>query len=209
MNVTCAKCHNKIDSSHINVAKDTAYCPDCEHLASLSSLLNASLLTDFDISEPVKGAFFNDLGYRWTITCSHRSPASLFLIPFTLFWSGGSLTGIYGTQIMKGEFDLAQSLFGLPFLLGTVMLISVTLMTIFGRTLVSVENNQALIFIGVGSLGWYRRFDWRSITHVTETISGKQRHISLEGKDRMSLGWGMSNSKLYYLANVLRSKLHR
>jgi len=36
-----------------------------------------------------------------------------------------SLGGIYGSQIMKGKFVLGQSLFGIPFLLGTL---------VFGRT---------------------------------------------------------------------------
>ena len=39
-----------------------------------------------------------------------------------LIWSGGSLGGIYGTQIANQEFSLLQSLFGIPFIIGTINL---------------------------------------------------------------------------------------
>ena len=42
-------------------------------------------------------------GFR--LTLSTRSCIAFFLVPFTLFWAGGSLGGIYGTQIAKGEFN--------------------------------------------------------------------------------------------------------
>lgn len=43
------------------------------------------------------------------------------------------LGGIYGKQIYEGEFDLKLSLFGLPFLLGTIVIGSFALLTLCGR----------------------------------------------------------------------------
>jgi hypothetical protein len=54
------------------------------------------------------------------ITYRRLSPVVLFLIPFTALWSGVSMWGIYGRQLVQGKFDPAHSLFGLPFLLGTM-----------------------------------------------------------------------------------------
>ncbi|WNO08666.1 hypothetical protein [Teredinibacter sp. KSP-S5-2] len=62
-------------------------------------------------------------------------------------------------------------------------------MSLFGRALISVENGKALIFMGVGSVGWYRRFDWKSIDRVAENTSGQYKYISLEGEAELWLGF--------------------
>lgn len=49
------------------------------------------------------------------ISATTESPIAFFLVPFMLVWSGGSLGGIYGTQIANGHFNLFLSLFGIPF----------------------------------------------------------------------------------------------
>ena len=209
MKVSCIKCKRILEASNINVAKDTAYCPHCENLTSLSSLLDATPSKYFDVQQPVSGITVSDRGYDWSITISNRSWMSLFLVPFTLVWAGGSLSGIYGTQIIKGEFNPGQSLFGLPFLIGSIVLITITLMSLFGQTVISSENGKSHVFIGIGILGWNRRFDWRTVDKVVETTSGQYKHISLEGSKRINFGWGLSSKKLYYVANFLRTKLHK
>lgn len=209
MEVTCNTCNQRIGSENINAAKDTAFCRSCESLTSLSLLLESKPSNSFDVHSPVSGTSVDDRGYRWAVSGLHRSWTTLFLIPFTLVWAGGSLSGIYGEQLVAGEFDIERSLFGVPFLIGSVVLITVCLMSLFGRTLVSVENGKALIFIGIGPVGWYRRFDWRSIDRVVEETSGPYRHISLEGEKRLNLGWGLSEERQYYIANFLRTKLQK
>ncbi len=209
MQVSCTKCKRKVESANINVAKDTAYCPHCESLTSLSTLLESTPSKSFNSSESVSGTKLSDRGSNWSIEASHRSLMALFFVPFTVVWAGGSLSGLYGSQLIKGEFDPGQSLFGLPFLIGSVVLITLSIMSVFGRTLVSVENGKALVFIGVGSLGWYRRFEWSSIDRVTENNSGQHKHISLEGNKRVNFGWGLSSKKLYYVSNYLRTKLQQ
>jgi hypothetical protein len=209
MEVSCSRCKRKIESENINVAKDTAFCTYCESLTSLSTLLESTPSKSFEANSPVSGTTVDDRGYSWAVSGSHRSWMALFLVPFTLVWAGGSLSGIYGSQVLNSEFDAGLSLFGLPFLIGSVVLISVSLMNLFGRTLVSVENGKALIFMGIGSIGWYRRFEWRSIDRVTENTSGQYKHISLEGSKRLNFGWGLSAIKRYYIANFLRTKLQK
>ncbi len=205
MKVNCGKCKSLISADNVNVARDTAFCQKCENLFSLSSVLEVD--ASFDLHAEQKGAKFEDRGLHWIVEASHRSYYALFIVPFSVVWVGGSLGGIYGSQFSTGEFNPETSLFGLPFLIGSVILVSLSLMSVFGRTLVSVENNDALIFIGVGPIGWYRRFDWRSVSRVTEYRDNQFRVISLEGKKRLSLGWGLKGELIYYVSNVLRSKL--
>ncbi len=209
MKVCCPHCKHRIGVEDVNVSKDTVYCSNCGSLSALSSLLTATPAKNFDVHARVRGITLDDRGANWMVSGSHRSLVSLFLVPFTLVWAGGSMTGIYGSQIIKGEFEPLMSLFGLPFLVGSIVLVTLTLMSIFGRTLVSVENNEALIFIGLGSIGWYRRFNWRDVERVTENKRGQHRHLSLEGRKRLNLGWGLGNQQRYYLVNLLRSKLQR
>lgn len=209
MDVTCSQCRTKINSDNINVAKDTAYCQRCENLTHLSSLLQSTPDRAFDKRQSIKGVSVSESGRNWSIDVSNRSIMALFLVPFTVVWAGGSLSGIYGTQIANGQFDAQQSLFGLPFLIGSIVLVSVALMSLFGRTHVSSENGKALVFIGIGAIGWYRRFEWRSIDSVVEKDSRQYKHISLEGHKRLNLGWGLSSEKRYYLANFLKTKLKK
>jgi hypothetical protein len=209
MEVNCSKCRSKIDSENINVPKDTAYCLSCESLTSLSSLLEATPNKKFDIKQTISGIAVDENGYSWTINASNRSLMALFLVPFTLVWAGGSLSGIYGAQLASGEFDPGQSLFGLPFLIGSIVLISFTLMSLFGRTVVSCENGKALVFIGINSIGWYRRFDWRTIERITESDSRQNNHLSLEGAKRINFGWGLSSEKQYFISNYLKTKLKK
>lgn len=208
MDVNCQKCSRRIDSDQINVQKDTAYCDRCGKLFALSSLLHSSVNSDFDINEKVRGTLFTTRGGDWVVEASHRSLMALFFVPFTLVWSGGSLGGIYGSQLLSGQFNLEQSLFGIPFLIGSVVLIALCLMSLFGRTVVSSERGKGLVFMGVGPLGWYRRFDWADISRVEEVIRHQNSHLVLEGKKRLGFGWGLTSGKRYFVANAIRSRLH-
>ncbi len=208
MEVICRSCKSKIKPENINVSKDTAYCANCENVTALSALVSSAASASFNQNKPEGGIKIYDQSYSWSIEARHLSPMAIFLVIFTAIWAGGSLSGIYGSQIAKGELDLEQALFGLPFIIGSIVLVTFTLMSLFGRTIISNENGKALIFIGIGKIGWYRRFEWNSIDRVSETITNTQyKNISLEGSSRLSFGWGLSSEKLYFIANFLRSKL--
>jgi hypothetical protein len=209
MKVNCSKCKKTIEPQNFNVGKDTAYCVNCENLTSLSSLLVSLPSGKFDATNSVRGVTVSDKGHSWSIESSNRSLMAIFLVPFTLVWAGGSLSGLYGSQLLSGEFELEKSLFGLPFLIGSIVLITITLMSLFGRTVVNNKNGNALVFIGIGSIGWYRRFDWKNIERVTESSGRQHKYLSLEGDERLNFGWGLSSEKLYYLSNFLRAKLKK
>ena len=181
MEVICATCSSIIDTENINVAKDTAYCTKCENLHNLSSLTSRSTSkakVKFDPYQKVDGVTVDDKSYMWSIDATQRSKNVFFLIPFTCVWSGMSLYSIYGQQYLSGEFDLVTSLFGIPFLLGSIFLIGLCLMSLFGRTHISCDNDKALYFIGVGAIGKYKRFRWSSIKELKDAT-----HIHYEYDD--------------------------
>ncbi|KJZ09228.1 hypothetical protein TW85_22035 [Marinomonas sp. S3726] len=208
MQVSCNQCKRKISSENINVAKDTAFCINCESLTSLSSILSSLPSKSFDSTQVLKGVKVESEGQTWSVQASHRSFMALYIVPFTLVWSGFSLSGIYGSQIINREFILEQSLVGLPFLIGSICLVTIALMSIFGRTLVSYEQGKVRVFMGIGAIGWNRKADWNSIDNIKEGDFHRTKYLALEGKQRLNFGWGISSEKRYFVCNYLKSKLN-
>jgi hypothetical protein len=96
-----------------------------------------------------------------------RSPILFFLIPFTCLWSGGSVGMIYIAPLVTGKgIDIGQALFGIPFLIGSVVLISVIAFLLFGRWEIRLRREAGSAFVGVGRLGWTRRFTLARTTTV-------------------------------------------
>ena len=132
-----------------------------------------------------------------------------------LVWSGGALGGIYGTQIYNGKFDLVLSLFGIPFFLGSLLFWGLTLMAIWGKVELTLNNKGGQIFTGLGKIGRTKRFTWDEITSVKESVSSTRinnrqtTNIELEGKKRITFGTGLSNSKKYYLLQALKQIINK
>jgi hypothetical protein len=145
------------------------------------------------------------------IGATTRSPIAFFLVPFMLVWSGGSLGGIYGTQILVGEFDMFKSLFGIPFSLGYLIFWSLAIMTIWAKVEVILDNKGGEIFTGIGSLGITNQFLWNEVSRTNEkqtTIRypGSQgTGLFLEGKKRISFGAGLKEERCYYLLRGIKS----
>jgi len=115
------------------------------------------------VMTPPKGVEFIETMDGFRLSLSTRSCIAFFLVPFTLVWAGGSLGGIYGTQIAQGKFNWVMSLFGIPFLLGSIALIGFTIMTIAGRTVVELAGDK--FSVRTGALGVYRTKSaaWRDV----------------------------------------------
>ena len=137
-------------------------------------------------------------------------PVALFLVPFMCVWSGASLGVIYGTQIWNGQFNLMMSLFGIPFLLGSILFGGIALMTVCGKVELAAEDEAARIFTGIGSIGWTRRFDWSWVSRIDETRSSLRYSadsgmaIALDGKTRLTFGSLLNDTRRYYLLQSLR-----
>lgn len=164
----CPLCQSAIPADDVNVATDLALCRSCGNITSFSLVSGSSEISLDAAADPPRWVKLErDFAGETVITYKKLSPVLLFLIPFTALWSGFSMWGIYGTQLTKGEFDPGQSLFGLPFLFGTVVLLSIIAFLVGGKWRIRLQQGQGTVFVGVGPLGWTRTFAYNRDTLVS------------------------------------------
>ena len=92
---------------------------------------------------------------------------------------------------MKGKFDLESSLFGIPFLIGTIVLLGVITFLIVGKWVITLNQGEGIVFVGVGGIGWTRRFNYNKDSLVSmqmtdvkiNEVSQKGILIRTDGKD--------------------------
>jgi len=225
LKLKCPNCDITLSTRQMNVDNDLAICHDCNEAFKISTLLtprpepevyeNAGWIGDdshtFNINDPPGGVSYENYGMGWRIAATTRSAAAFFLVPFMGVWSGFSLWGIYGTQIQEGEFDLLRSLFGIPFVLGTLLFGSIALLSVIGRTVIKsdeMDHDAGSIFTGIGPLGTTKRFRWSEVRLVDETLSsGKNRskRITLY-RDNGDIHFGgmFSDKRRKYVIRALR-----
>ena len=203
----CPKCHAKIPANQINIVTDLAHCKACNSIIKISEVSNKNDL--FDIKNSPKGTWYERVSSNELLLgASTRSPFAFFIVPFMLIWSGGSLGGIYGSQILSGKFDLMISLFGIPFLIGTIIFGSYAIMTVAGKVEIELDKQGGKVFTGVGSIGFTKKFLWSEVSNIRETISfGKQTSskITLEGSRKLSFGIFLKESRRYYIIQALKN----
>lgn len=213
--MNCPKCKSEIKKESINIQSNIAQCSNCDNLFKISENIEEYLDDGFSISNVPKGAWTYKEFNKTIIGATTRSPMAFFLVPFMLIWSGGSLGGIYGSQISNGEFDMFQSLFGIPFLIGSIIFWSIAFMAIWGKVELILDNRGGKVFTGVGSIGLTKNFLWNDISRVREKQSnirypGSQgSSIVLEGKKRISFGTGLKEDRLYYLLRSTKSVMNK
>lgn len=209
--MNCPKCNSEVQKQNINIQADVAQCQNCDAIFKISENLDESNADGFDLNNPPKGAWIRNEMNQIVIGATTRSPIAFFLVPFIVVWSGGSIGGIYGTQFAEGEFDPSMSLFGIPFLIGSIILWSLALMAIWGKVELTLDKQGGRVFTGVGNIGLGNRFTWDEVLTVKEKQSdfnylGSQGgSILLEGKRRISFGKGVNESRRYYIYRALKS----
>lgn len=210
MKFNCPKCGQAILAADINIQTDLALCRSCQHVSRPSELADETFQTDV-LNHPPKGAWFRDTMNETVIGATTRSPIAFFLVPFMCVWSGGSIGGIYGTQIAKGQFNPLLSLFGIPFLLGSLLFWSIALMAIWGKVEVRLRGRQGVIFAGVGPIGWKRPIDLNTVTSITESPwavnypSSQNGGILLDGAKRLRFASNVSEARRYFILNALKA----
>lgn len=211
--MNCPKCQSNIPNAHINISADIAQCPECSHLFKISENIGYNQVdTIFDRSNPPQGTWIQEDFNSFIIGATTRSWLALFLIPFLCVWSGFSLSSLYGTQILEGKFSLFNSLFGIPFVIGTILLGGYTLMTIFGKVELSLNTEGGTIFTGIGAIGRTQRFLWSEIDKVYEGISHGNRgrivkEIKLEGKSQLTFGSMLNDERRFYILKTLQQMI--
>jgi len=210
---SCPKCRADIPLADVNVSTDVALCRKCGQTWSYSELIQNDAAAAFTPQSPPNGAWFRETPPQaFEVGVSTRSLGALFLVPFVCVWSAIALGGIYGTQFAKGQFNLTQSLFGVPFLFGALFLGSRALMSAGGKLVVAVDGDSGVIFSGIGPIGTRQRFDWRKVSSIRLTRSrgsrgGIFRRITFEGERQLSFGANVKDARLNFMLAALRSKL--
>ena len=213
MRIHCPLCFAEFPAADVNVAADVAYCKHCREASKVSELISEGNESSFDLSNVPSGVEFSETHAGWELASTTRNWAAWFIVPFTAAWSGFSLTGIYYSQIAEGRFDPGRSLFGLPFLIGTIFLIGMCLMMTFGQVRISANDGQGVIFWGLGRLGWRRKFDWSSVQQIEEGQQYLGHHgnnqwlIIINGAEVTRLGHLVTEARRRYILHALRGLL--
>lgn len=208
----CLHCGAAIEAADTNVGTDLALCRACGQSMPFSAIAGSAAWPAPDLSRPPRGVTVGrslisgiDFVYR------RVNPVVFFLIPFTALWSGLSLWGIYGGQWQSGRFDPAMSLAGLPFVIGTIVLLGVILFMLFGSWRVHIERGRARFFTGVGPVGKTREIVFDATTRVqlgdayVKVRRLPQQLISVTtGDRRLQYGAGLPHDVRVYLAAILR-----
>jgi DNA-directed RNA polymerase subunit RPC12/RpoP len=209
---SCIHCGKPVDLDDTNVTTDVALCRSCGKSMSFSAIAQQPDLAAVDLTAPPKGLRVGQsLISGVEITYRRFSPIVLFLIPFTALWSGVSMWGIYGRQLVQGKFDPAQSLFGLPFLLGTIVLLIIITYLLFGHWRIHVGRGECEIFSGVGPLGRRRRIrlERGSLVRIEASTlkvnNVPQQHIVITtGDEQLKFGATLPVEVRAFLAAVLQ-----
>ena len=217
MQVLCPKCDGRIGGPDLNVGTDVAHCRRCDEVHRLSELVGVAEdgSPAVDLARPPRGAWFVPTFDGFEAGATTRSAAALFIVPFMCVWSGFSIGGIYGRQILRGDFELLPSLFGIPFVIGTLIFGSLALMTVAGKVTVRVGGGEGRIFTGVGPFGFSRRFDWNQVQavrqeHAPPGNSGRgTRQIAVVGATPAPLTFGsqLRDDRRAVVADALRQPL--
>ena len=210
--ITCSKCRTSIPLEDVNVTADLALCRQCGQNWSYADLVDNAMSARLDFRNPPHGAWFRETGpNRFEVGATRRSALAFFLVPFMGVWSGISLGGIYGTQIYQGHFNPGMSLFGIPFLIVTVLIGATAVMAVCGKVTACIESDDGVLFAGVGSVGWRRRFNWRKVSGIRRTEFRTNRgsvqwQITFEGEKRLHFATGVKDERLDFMLAVLRAK---
>lgn len=200
--MNCPQCSSEIQTENINIKADIAQCLKCKNVFKISENIEDPNDKNFSISNNPDGTWFKTEFNETIIGASTRSAAAFFLVPFMLVWSGGSLGGIYGSQIKNGEFNLLISLFGIPFILGSLLFWSLALMAIWGKVEITLNNKGGKIFTGIGSIGKTKHFLWSDVSTIKES-QPNLRYPGSQGR-----GIVLEERKEFHLAQVLKKHVY-
>ncbi|HEY1172088.1 MAG TPA: hypothetical protein VGH19_12010 [Verrucomicrobiae bacterium] len=236
---TCPQCSRVIPAEDINVVKDVAYCRSCNLASDLSVLVHgiSEPAVVVDLQNPPKGAWYRREVGLTVIGATHRSwGAAVATLAFGLFWNGVvsvfvmlallSTLKLLGVPLpswvpkMDGEqlgwgMTIFLWLFLTPFIVVGLGMIGAFLSSIGGKTEVRVEMSDGLVFVGVGSVGWKKRFNLREVKGVrvinnswTDSDGDRRKKtgivIELHDGKEIEFGSVLTKERMMFVAGALR-----
>jgi hypothetical protein len=222
----CPKCRRVIPSDDINVAKDVAYCRDCNISYRLSDLTyDNDVRAGVNLNDPPQGAWYRSDGGGTVIGATNRSVGAAFvMLFFALFWNG--ITSVFVTFALASTLHLLHVplpawfpapkmnnnnmgpgetlflwLFLTPFITVGLFVLAACLSSLFGKTEAKIENRQGKLFTGIGSLGWKRTFDPSEVHDVR--ISQSRNN---QGKDTFVIVIETREGKQFKIGSLLTNE---
>lgn len=216
----CPECGLPIPASEIAPSAGLAVCRSCDQSFAIEACKTAvpfGQRAQPMPTHPPKGVQVEESMDGFRVSVTTRSAIAWFLVPFMCVWSGGSLGGIYGTQIYKGEFNLFQSLFGIPFFLGTLLFGSIAMMALCGKYILEVRGDEFRHRVGFLGLYWTRRRRWSDYdrAELAEQTSRTRRggysvqhQILLKGPEQeYDCCSGAQRERLAWIVKYLNAKI--
>ena len=211
MSIYCPKCVQDVPAAAIDIVKDEAICPHCQHVFTVSTVLPSETGHHFNPNHPPEGAWFEVTEDEVRIGATTRSIMAWMAVPFFLIYSGGAFGTIYLPQLLAWEFELNRSILGVPFIVSSIFFAAYALMTVVGRVDVTIHEGQGKVFIGVGKYGWTRYFDWGDVGDIHEQKPEPKFYphnicsdaVIIGAKRKLSFGGLLEKERLHYLLNTL------
>lgn len=210
---SCPQCGKPLLLEDFNVSENMAFCRACGYTGAFLGNTAVRVITDEEMAHPPKRVRlrkgFDD---ELQVICTPKRWVLWFLVPFTLLWSGISMTVIFIVPLATGKFEWKEGLFGLPFLVGTIFLLGFILMMVFGHLAVTLSRGQVRIFRGAFGLGRTQTIPCGGDTSVSIEQSSvsvnnvRQSEIVLRnGEKTVQFGaTSLSKEAMEYVAAVLR-----
>ena len=222
----CPKCGKRVGMEDINVSADILLCKACGETSRFSEVVDRERADELGPDDsavlsrpPPKHLKMvvdpESIEGRTTFVFRRFDRMVFFLIPFTAVWGGLSMYGIYVRQFLDHTFRLGESLFGLPFLIGTLVLLATCLYGLFGRQVLTLARGKGRYWRGVGPVGWGRDFVFGRETRIdcAPALIGRRGGVRLElqlrepgSDDVVRICSGMGEASLDYIrAFMMRS----
>ncbi|MEO5802816.1 MAG: hypothetical protein ABIR24_04745 [Verrucomicrobiota bacterium] len=242
MTPTCPQCKRAIPDVDVNVGTDVAFCRACHVAHKLSSLVHGVQLDNPDLGHPPSGAWHRGSGMGTVIGATHRSIGlALGALAISLFWNGivsiFVLLAISATlqhldvptpdwfpapKMNGGAMSVGMTIFLwiflTPFILVGSIMIGTFLSAFAGRTEVEIRQSEGTIFVGIGPLGWRRRFNSATVKDVriedrswrdSDGDRRNKRQIIIECEDGKEIKFGsmLREDRMKFVAAAVRRAL--
>lgn len=217
---SCPNCRTVISQDDMNIKEGVAVCSRCGKISKLIDLVEEFDSADYSrllYEKPPRGIKLvrdkmNPIG-EVTLTYRRINPAVLFLIPFTAIWSGFSMTAIYIAPLLnEGTIPIEQALLGIPFLLGTILLLCTICTMLFGKRILTLSNGKGTYDFKVFGIGRTKHFELNRSTRIENTQTNYQVNHNTQpqititnGSKRVNMFAGLRYDAIDYIIALLRS----
>ncbi len=209
----CVNCRAVIPPEDVNVATDKVFCRKCGKVFSFAEMVDREDVPA-DPGEVPQG-ITQRLGDDNENIISYRrfSPFAYLLIFFFMIWTAIVAWIIYSqVSATHGQVDVARLFALIPFVLADIPMLFFLIFLTRGETRISMDHGQGCVFIGVGKLGWTRRFIYNRNSRVTlkdsamivNGVPKKGICINTDGKDFVFCATIREEVKSYIVALLQR-----